>query len=255
MSGICMSRSDECEGSLVAGACSMRSASAPLAASSARQPQRAELLAQDERDSSRCRRRRGRAVRRSDAGGDAAFAGADCFSSLTSNQNVLPLPSSLSHADRPAHQLDELAADREAESGAAVAARRAAVGLGEAVEDRRLALGRRCRCRCRARRGGPVRASASRSRTLASITTSPRSVNLTALPTRLVSTWRRRPGSPTHVLREVGRRRCRRARALSAARCGASSSATSSTNVAQIEVERSRSSACRPRSSRSRGCR
>ena len=39
-------------------------------------------------------------------------------------------------ADQSAHQLDELLADREAEAGSAIAARRRAVGLDEAGEQR-----------------------------------------------------------------------------------------------------------------------
>ena len=44
--------------------------------------------------------------------------------------------------DRSAHELDELAADREPQPRAAVAPRRRAVGLREAFEDQRLAAGR-----------------------------------------------------------------------------------------------------------------
>ena len=52
-----------------------------------------------------------------------------------------------------------------------------------------------------------VRRSAPRTAT--STTTSPRSVNLMALPTRLTMIWRSRPGSPTQAVGHV-RRRCGR---------------------------------------------
>ena len=88
-----------------------------------------------------------------------------------------------------------------------------------------------------------------------STTTSPRSVNLTALASRLASTWRSRSGSPTQQRRHAARRCRTAARAPSRRPCGASSSSTSSTSVAQVELDASRARACRPRSSRSRGCR
>ena len=51
-----------------------------------------------------------------------------------------------------AHQLGEALADREAEAGAAVLARRRRVGLRERLEQPAHALGATGRCRCRARR-------------------------------------------------------------------------------------------------------
>ena len=53
------------------------------------------------------------------------------------------------HGDLAAEQADELAADREAEPGAAVEAGGGAVALRERLEDPLLLLARRCRCRCR----------------------------------------------------------------------------------------------------------
>ena len=94
-------------------------------------------------------------------------------------------------ADRAAHQLDELPTDREPEPRAAETARGAAVRLREALEDLGLALRRD--------------ADATATRTVAcvgvsdarvSIVTEPASVNLMALPTRFISTWRTRTGSP-----------------------------------------------------------
>ena len=54
--------------------------------------------------------------------------------------------------DAPAHQLDQPAADGEAQAGAAVLARRGHVGLRERLEQFRRLLRASCRCRCRARR-------------------------------------------------------------------------------------------------------
>ena len=56
--------------------------------------------------------------------------------------NVLPSPGLLREADLAAEQVRELAADREAEAGAAVLAAGAGVGLLERLEDELLLLGR-----------------------------------------------------------------------------------------------------------------
>ena len=61
--------------------------------------------------------------------------------------NVLPLPDSLSTQMLTAHQLDQVRRDREAEAGAAVLARRRAVGLRERLEDCSLAAPAERRCR------------------------------------------------------------------------------------------------------------
>ena len=57
---------------------------------------------------------------------------------------VDPLPSSLSSVDRAAEHLRQTPADRQAEAGAAVAARRGAVELPEVLEDFGPDLRRRC---------------------------------------------------------------------------------------------------------------
>ena len=102
---------------------------------------------------SRCRRRPARAGPR---GRSAAGQRRDLVGrrrrAATSNQNVLPRPGSVSTPIVAAHQLDELAADRQAEAGAAVAARRRGVGLGEGLEEAGRPARARCRCRCRAPR-------------------------------------------------------------------------------------------------------
>ena len=106
--------------------------------------------------------------------------------------------------DRAAHQRHELGGDRQAEPGAAELPRGRGVGLRERLEDRRRCLS-----------GGmpmPVSVTAKCSATASGsidcgstcTTTSPRSVNLIALPTRFMSTCRSRPGSPTSRVRHVG---------------------------------------------------
>ena len=55
---------------------------------------------------------------------------------------VLPLPGSLSSRDLAAEQAGELAADRQAQAGAAVLAAGRAVALRERLEDRLLLVGR-----------------------------------------------------------------------------------------------------------------
>ena len=52
-------------------------------------------------------------------------------------KNVVPAPGSLSSQMRPAHQLDQLARDGQAEAGAAVLAGGGHVGLGERLEELR----------------------------------------------------------------------------------------------------------------------
>ena len=99
--------------------------------------------------------------RRCSAGGRAAIGPARRPRARSVNQNVRALARRCSHADLAAHQLDELPADRQAEAGAAVAARRRAVGLRERLEQLRLCRRPGCRCRCRAPRSA---ADASRGR-------------------------------------------------------------------------------------------
>ena len=146
---------------------------------------------------------------------------------------------------RPPISSHQLRRDRQAEAGAAVLARRRAVGLRERLEDRCCLLRRRCRCRCRvtakcsrAPLGRPARPSTptvDRHRRL-------RSVNLIALPTRLISTWRSRTGSPTSDARHVGGDVAASARALSRARAARAARSTSSTTLAQVEARPASSS-------------
>ena len=67
------------------------------------------------------------------------------------------------HPHRAAHQLGQPLADGQAQAGAAVLARGAAVGLAELLEQPAHASARSCRCRCRAPRSA---ASSRRSRAL-----------------------------------------------------------------------------------------
>ena len=53
---------------------------------------------------------------------------------------MLPFPSSLVEGELAAEQIDQIAADREAEAGSAVLASGGAVSLRERLEDRRLQL-------------------------------------------------------------------------------------------------------------------
>ena len=97
------------------------------------------------------------------------------------------------HADLAAHQPDQLPADRQPQPGAAVLAGGGGIGLAERAEDLRLGLLRDADAGV-----GDLEAQLSLARRCARTRTmtSPRSVNLMALPTRLISTWRRRIGSP-----------------------------------------------------------
>jgi len=72
----------------------------------------------------------------------AAEGGATPAAQCTVNQKRLAATRLAVDPDRPAHQLDELLADRQAEAGSAIAARRRAVCLDEAGEQRIAHLGR-----------------------------------------------------------------------------------------------------------------
>ena len=131
-----------------------------------------------------------------------------CTASLTVNQKVLPLPGSLSTQMRAAHQLDQLGRDRQAQPGAAEAAGGRAVGLLERLEDRLQLLGRNADAGVGDGDQQGDCSSLGVPATETVTTTSPRSVNLIALPTRLTRTWRSRPASP--IKRRARRGRCGR---------------------------------------------
>ena len=117
--------------------------------------------------------------------------------SVRSNQNVLPTPGSLVTPTLPAHQLDQLARDGEPEAGAAEAPRHRSVGLLEGAEqavqrgllDADPGVDHLDPHRRRSRR--------ATSRVERRSVTPPALVNLTALPSRLISTCRSRCGSPS----------------------------------------------------------
>ena len=85
--------------------------------------------------------------------------------------------------------------------------------------------------------------------------TPPASVNLMALPTRLTSTWRSRPGRRSRASGTPASTVARRAPAPFACARRPSSAQRLVRASAQVEVDRDRGRACRPRSWRSRGCR
>ena len=62
---------------------------------------------------------------------------------------VLPCPGTLARADLAPQERRQLAADREAQTGAAVLAARPGIGLLKRFEDEALLLRARCRCRYR----------------------------------------------------------------------------------------------------------
>ena len=112
--------------------------------------------------------------------------------------NVLPVARLALDPDASAHQLDQRGGDRQAEPGAAEPARGRAVGLRERLEDRARFSARNADAGVAHREAQPRRGrrSARFSRDRDS-DTSPRSVNLTALPTRLSQHLPQAAGSPT----------------------------------------------------------
>ena len=117
---------------------------------------------------------------------------------------ALPSPGGAAERDLAAEQPDQLAADRQAQSGAAVLAGRGAVGLREGLEHARLELGRDADAgvgdgergdRTAARASVSLAALQPLSAMPTCTLTAPCSVNLNALESRFFSTWRRRPGS------------------------------------------------------------
>ena len=114
---------------------------------------------------------------------------------------VLPCPGVLTHVEGAAEEADELAADREAESGAAVQARGGPVPLGEGLEDPSLLLVVDADAGVADREGQ----LSSSGREPMCTCTPPRSVNLNALARRFLRIWRSRWGSVTRLCGEVRR--------------------------------------------------
>ena len=157
------------------------------------------------------------------------------------------------HADLPPISSTSCARDGQAEAGAAEAARHRAVGLVERLEQAVQRVRRDADAGVgdldahRRRRRPPLPRVDSRS------VTPPRSVNLTALPSRLISTCRSRCGSPS--MGGSG------TRGRSARRPGPCASPPARRSPAPARARRparrgrSPGAACPPRSSRNRGCR
>ena len=120
--------------------------------------------------------------------------------------NVEPTCGWLSTVMLPAHEVGELAADRQPEPAAAEAPGGRLVGLREGLEDLADRRPRPCRCRCRSPRCSTPRPSALAGCTSARTTTSPWAVNFTALPIRFIRICRTRSGSPSSAA-VLGRRR------------------------------------------------
>ena len=173
-------------------------------------------------------------------------------SSTRLKRNTEPRPGALLTSMRAAHHLDQLLRDREAEAGAAVAARCRAVGLREGLEQ--AGALRLADADAGVAHGEQQRRRAAPDRRCTSIATSPRSVNLMALPSRLISTWRSRCGSPRTA---AGRSGCTCTVSSRPLRVRARGQQIGDVldHGAQVELGTSRARACRLRSSRSRGCR
>ena len=99
--------------------------------------------------------------------------------------NVLPRPTSLSTQMSPAHQAHQLRGNRQSQSGAAESPRGRAIGLAERLEDVLLFVGGDADARVVHGAVQSARLDRCRSSSRTSTNTSPRSVNLMALPTRL----------------------------------------------------------------------
>ena len=201
--------------------------------------------------STRAPAQRGRSSRRSvpaDAG-----AARRCAGSGSSAQKRLPSPGRAVDADLAAHQLRQLAADRQAQAGAAEAPRGRLVGLRERLEQARLRRRRRCPGRCPAPRSARRRACR---RAPTSMRTPPRAVNFSALVRKLLTDLAQAHRVAAHRGRHAPASTSQSQR--QAARVGQrarSRAAATSQQRAQVERRSSRAAACRPRSSTGRGCR
>ena len=177
-----------------------------------------------------------------------------CFSNRAVNQNVDPAPGVAPHADLAAHQLDELLGDREAEPRAAVFPRRRAVGLREGLEQPRLRVLGECRCRCPSPRSAAARRSPLSPSSDTRTTTSPLLGELHGVADQV----RQHLPQPARIAAQ--RRRHVRARRARPARGPWRTPARPASPPCPRRPGAGRSraprtAACRPRSSRSPGCR
>ena len=176
-------------------------------------------------------------------------AGASAFIGRSSAKTE-PLPTVAVGGEPPAHRLGQAPADGEAQAGAAEAARGRLVGLGEGLEQAGDLVLAGCRCRCRAPRCAAPPSARGATWTI----TAPVSVNLMALLTRLPITWRSRVGSASI---SAGRRRIDVGGEVEALAAGALPEQRQHVldHLGRVGRARPPAPACRPRSSRSRGCR
>ena len=193
---------------------------------------------------------------RSGAGGGAS--GSVVTSTGRASRKVLPSPGTplLVRAQRAAHRFGQATADREPEARAAVASRDRRVDLAERLEQEVHPLGRGSRCLCPGLRWRPPRGRSRIGGRVAStdMTTSPCSVNLIALDSRLRTIWRSRPCVADDRLGQPVAHRVRQLDALLRGRSGRRRRGRSRpTRAARTAPPRGRP--CRPRSWRSRGCR
>ena len=154
ITGICMSIRIRSQGSRAQAS----TASRPSPTITGSTPTWASRVLQHQLVHARCPRppaRAGAAARPARVGSaGAAPAGAGAAATRGSGRSTVkvePSPGALSARDRAAHQLGQLAADRQAQARAAVAAGGRGVGLGELLEQAGRAARARCRCRCRRR--------------------------------------------------------------------------------------------------------
>ena len=127
------------------------------------------------------------------------------------NQNVEPLPGFAFHADLAAHQFRQLLADGQPQPGAAELAGDGRVHLREAFEQPVEPFGRDADAGVADGEShldvagvAGIGAFDGVRHVETRTTTSPREVNLMALLTRFISTWRSRSPSPRHVRRDAG---------------------------------------------------
>ncbi len=156
--------------------------------------------------------------------------------------------------DLAPHEGDQPRRNRQSQAGAAEPARRRAVGLRERVENDATAFRRGCRCPCRSRQMPADSRRPDWPSNVTRTTTSPRSVNLIALPDQIDEHL----PQPAGVADRRGRERRSRCRKRVPVLCGAPAGpAFSACRPAgrAAETQSGRDRACLPRSWKSRGCR
>ncbi len=158
--------------------------------------------------------------------------------------------------DRAVHELDQPAADGKTEAGPAVAAGRRGVDLAERGEQSIHPVGRDPDARVAHRQvdSVPSRARLRRLGVHGQDDLAPFG-ELDGVVSRLIRIWRRRAGSPTTHVGDAGLDAYAELEPLLLPRSPRPGRARRSMHAPQVERTASRAPACRPRSSRSRGCR